>query len=316
MHGHLGGGGDVHGSEGLDRTRRPSGPVPCPAAERFRWHRDLRRVCASAALRGDPTRDGNAGGLRCLSSRSAPEHLPSVFQRDADPRVHLRSLLNTARLTWSTRTGVREPRELNAGPRCTASCPWASHAGSDRPPASCRALRRRTRRNNGPEAQRKQVEQAHQLVANPARLARVLDGCPPLGRQVIHPGSGRGDSGFFVSLNVLLLVGLRGGGQRAPHKALPFLSPASQNLSPDEHAQPLPRDPAARKYAARGGGDLDGYSELVGGGPEGLLSKPGCQPRCQVSPVEPHGPTLNMRHLAPFSFSGGLRAATTHPCRP
>ncbi len=45
------------------------------------------------------------------------------------------------------------------------------------------------------------------------------------------------------------------------------------------------------------GGDLDGY-ELVGGGPEGLLSKPEQENRCQVLHVEPSGRRLNMQHLA------------------
>ncbi len=116
---------------------------------------------------------------------------------------------------------------------------------------------------------------AHQLV-NPAGL-RGPDGCPPLGR-VIPQEAGEG---FRVLLSTSSCSWSSGRRVVFAHPSSSF-SPAV-NLSDEATPAAISR----KKHAQPERRDLDGY-ELVGGGPEGLLSKPDSQKRCQVSHVAGH----------------------------
>ncbi len=207
MHGHLGGGGDVHGSEGLDRVDLPSGPGPCPAAEGFPAWSSSR--CAERRFRGGPTRDSNAGGLRVLGLAVALGTCRRGHKQNYESRsTPACALLSHSSLTWS-RTGVRAAG-LSRRTRCTASCVRGrATVQPDQSSASRQALDiQHACGNNG---RRPNCELSKPTsVANPRACSEVL-GVATARASRLSTGSGRGDSGFFVSSTSSCSVGLRAG---------------------------------------------------------------------------------------------------------
>ncbi len=87
-----------------------------------------------------------------------------------------------------------------------------------------------------------------------------------------------------------------------------LLSRQVRDLSPDEHAT-LPRSTWQESYApSPSGGDLDGY-ELVGGGPEGLLSKPAS--KAPARPVSIHCRPALAKELRRIADILGARLVVT-----